>query len=53
MIDEDLPHQSRRDRTKVRAILQRHSIEADESQKRLVDEIACLQRVSVPFRPQA
>jgi hypothetical protein len=53
MIDENLPHQSRRNREELRAVLPSYASQVYEAQVRLVDERGRSERVIGPLRTQS
>ena len=53
MVHEDTPHQPRRHREKVRAVLPVHLLDIDEPQVGLVDERRGLQAMAAPFTAHA
>ena len=52
MIHKNLPHQARRNRKELCAILPSHAAQVDEAQVRLVHERGWSQRVVGPLRAQ-
>ena len=53
VIHQNLPHQARRNREELRAVLPSHAAQVDEAQVRLVDESGRSQRVVGPLRAQS
>jgi hypothetical protein len=53
MIHQNLPHEARRNREEVRAVLPPHAAQVDKAQVRFVDKGGRRQRVVGPLRAQS